>query len=55
MGSTSVPKTAVDLSLGAAAVVASPSKSDKPPSQAKRTRKKPVSSSTDETAQGTRS
>ncbi|ACC85416.1 ATP-binding protein [Nostoc punctiforme] len=49
MGSTSVPKTAVDLSKGAADVVASPPKSDKPPSQAKRTRKKPVSSTIDET------
>lgn len=50
MGSTSVPKTAVDLSKGAADVVASPSKSSKPSSQTKRTRKKPVSSTIDETA-----
>ncbi|MFW9259791.1 ATP-binding protein [Nostoc sp. CALU 546] len=53
MGSTSVPKTAVDLSKGAADVVASPSKSSKPSSQAKRTRKKPVSSTADETASTT--
>ncbi|PSB00417.1 ATP-binding protein [Merismopedia glauca] len=68
MGSTSVPKTAVDLSLGAADVVASPPKSSKSrskgvsackaetyslPSQAKRTRKKPVSSSDYETASAT--
>ena len=50
MGSTSVPKTAVDLSHQADAVVASPPKSSKPPSQTKRTRKKPVSSTLDETA-----
>jgi DNA polymerase III delta prime subunit len=50
MGSTSVPKAAVDLSKGAAA---SPKKSDKPPSPAKRTRKKPAPESNDETASTT--
>ena len=53
MGSTSVPKTAVDLSKGANDVVASSPKSSKPPSPTKRTRKKPVSSTTDETASTT--
>jgi len=53
MGSTSVPKTAVDLSKGAADVVVSPSKSSKPSSHSKRTRKKPVSSTIDETASAT--
>jgi hypothetical protein len=53
MGSTSVPKAAVDLSKGAADVVASPKKSSKPSSQTKRTRKKPVSSTIDETASTT--
>ncbi|WP_225226276.1 hypothetical protein [Komarekiella delphini-convector] len=49
MGSTSVPKAAVDLSKKDNDVVASPPKSDKPPSLAKRTRKKPVRESDDET------
>ncbi len=53
MGSTSVPKAAVDLSKGAADVVASSPKSDKSPSQTKRTRKKPVSSTIDEQASAT--
>ncbi|ABA20955.1 ATPase (plasmid) [Trichormus variabilis ATCC 29413] len=48
MGSTSVPKAAVDLSKGDNDVVASPPKSDKPTSRAKRTRKKPVRNSDDE-------
>ncbi|MGF1939131.1 MAG: hypothetical protein RM347_033075 [Nostoc sp. ChiQUE02] len=50
MGSTSVPKAAVDLSKGGAIAAASPSKSSKPSSQTKRTRKKPVNPPIDETA-----
>ncbi|WP_242065174.1 hypothetical protein [Nostoc sp. FACHB-133] len=53
MGSTSVPKAAVDLSKGAATATASPKKSDKPTSPAKRTRKKPAPQSNDETASTT--
>ena len=53
MNSTSVPKAAVDLSLGTADVVASSPKSDKSASQTKRTRKKPVSSTIDEPTSAT--
>lgn len=53
MGSTSVPKAAVDLSKGGETAAASPSKSDKPPSTAKRTRKKPAPQSNDETHKAT--
>jgi flagellar biosynthesis GTPase FlhF len=47
MDSTSVPKTAVDLALGAEAVVASSPTKSQPPSKTRRTRKKTVSSTND--------
>jgi hypothetical protein len=49
MGSTTVPKSAVDL-LNQAEVVAAPPEQSKPPSQTKRSRKKPVSSTPDDAA-----
>lgn len=50
MGSTSVPKSAVDLSADSEAMVAPQAQQSKPPSKTKRPRKKPVSSTPHETA-----
>lgn len=49
MGSTSVPKSAVDLSADAEAIVAPQAQQSKPPSKTKRPRKKPSESTPDET------